>query len=132
MYGNPRRFTLEEAQELLPVIEHVLKRLDAKMKLSEKLHDHLLIEDLLQQATGSEDLVLVQEDQQKLDASVEALAEEIQEIHSLGCKVCDLAKGWIDIPAIHEGNPVFYVWKRGEVKINFYRSIQDKTKLFPI
>ena len=132
MQKNIRSFTLEEAHELLPVIESVLKRLDAKVKLSEKLHDHLLMEDLLHEATGSTNQLLVQEDQQKLDASVEALAEEIQEINALGCKICDLTKGWIDFPANHEGHTVFYVWKRGEAQIRFYRQIQDKTKLLPL
>ena len=132
MHRSSRFFTLEEAHELIPAIEKILKRLDAKVKASEKLHDHLLMEDLIHEATGSTNQVLVQEDQQKLDASVEALVEEVQEINSLGCKVCDLSRGWIDFPANHQGNTVFYVWKRGDAKIRFYRSVQDKGKLFPL
>ncbi len=132
MQKNPRSFTLEEAHELIPAVEKILARLDAKIKLSEKLHDHLLMEDLLHEATGSTNHVLVQEDQRKLDASVEALAEEIQEINSLGCRICDLLKGWIDFPANYGGEAVFYVWKKGEPKIRFYRLTQDKEKLFPL
>lgn len=132
MQRHPRCFTLKEAHELLPVIEKVLKRLDIKVKLSEKLHDHLLIEDLLHQATGSSNSALVQEDQQRLDQSVESLAEEIKEINSLGCKVCDLGKGWIDFPAERAGNSIFYVWKRGDTQIRFYRQVEDKGTLFQL
>lgn len=133
MYGNPRRwFTLEEAQEMLPALEKVLERLDAKVKASEKLHDHLLMEDLLHQATGKNDMDSFQEDQRRLDDSVEAMAEELQEINSLGCKVSDLSKGLIDFPAKREGDAVFYVWKRGEAQIRFYRSPQDKDTLLPL
>lgn len=129
MQSNPRFFTLEEAHELIPAIEKVLKRLDAKVKVSEKLHDHLLMEELLHEATGSTNETLVQEDQKRLDQSVESLAEEIQEINSLGCKVCNLARGWIDFPAKRLGTPVFYVWKRGDEQIRFYRGTQDKNLL---
>ena len=129
---NTRWFNLEEAHQLLPVIESVLKRMDAKVKLSEKLHDHLLMEDLLHAATGNANQVLLQEDQKHFEQNAEALVEEIQEINSLGCKIFDFIKGWIDFPAQHEGAAVFYVWKRGEADIRFYRTAQDKTKLLPL
>lgn len=123
---------MEEAGELIPALEKVLKRLDAKVKASEKLHDHLLMEDLLHEATGSSNQALVQEDQRRLDASIEELAEEIREINSLGCKVYDLTKGLFDFPGKREGSAVFFVWKRGDEQIRFYRTPQDKTKLIPL
>ena len=132
MHKNSRCSTLEEAHELLPAVEKVLKRLEEKIKVSEKLHDHLLMEDLLHQAGSGMNPVSVQEDQKKLDESVELLAEHIQEMNALGCRICDLTKGWIDFPANHQGSSVFYVWKRGETQIRFYRSPHDKTKLISL
>lgn len=125
-------FTLEEAQEIFPVIEAVLKKLDAKLTASEKLHDHLLMEELLHEATGKMNHDLVQEDQKRLDESIEALVEEIREINSLGCRIYDLSRGLIDFPAEHNGQTVFYVWKRGDSRIHFYRQPQDKNQLLPL
>lgn len=119
-----RLFTLEEANALIPALEALLEKLDGKKQVCERLHDMLLIDELLKEAESSKgkhnssgDL---EEEAQRLDGSVLEIQNEIEKIRSMGCIPRSLERGWIDFPAQWEGRTVYFCWRRGEKAIQFY------------
>ncbi len=128
-----RCFTLQEANGLLPQIEAILARIEQKRRHHDKLHDELLMEELLQQASGKKhEHLFPRERAQYLDEAIEGLVGEIEEIRRLGCLVRSLSRGWVDFPAERNGVSVFLVWKRGEKEIRFYRTSEKAAELLAI
>src|SRR5258708_3640990 len=131
MEKHPHLFTIEEANALLPQIENILKRFDQKKHKSEKLHDEILMEELLRErgSTGMQGSDLerlenfLMEEIARLDNTIQEIESEIKAIRSMGCKVRNLSKGLIDFPAEQNGSAIFYVWKRGEDSVRYYRTI---------
>ena len=89
------------------------------------MHDHLLMEELLQDIESRQGCALtgVSSDDEagKLEITVSELEREILEMRRLGCVLQDLEKGWVDFPALQEGQSIFYSWKRGDSAVCFYR-----------
>ncbi len=140
MEKHPRVFTLQEANALLPELEVILKKFDQKKRQSEKMHDELLMEELLRQrgpanmSTGELEQLenFLTEEIAKLDKTIQDIESEIRAIRSMGCKVRNLSQGLIDFPAEKNGNSIFYVWKRGETSVRYYRHIEDRSSIFPL
>ncbi len=140
MEKHPRLFTLEEANSAIPQLEAILKRFEQKKHASEKLHDELLMEELLRErgslGTQASDLQGIETflagEMARLDDAIQDLENEIQALRSLGCKVRNLSRGWIDFPAHQNGTAIFYVWKRGESSVRHYRRVEDRSQIFPI
>lgn len=123
-----RFFTLEEANALLPQIENLMNRLHEKKACCDKLHDHLFMEEIISahekqsgQAAGPQ----TDRDAQNLDNHVHSLGEEMRQFRTLGCVLRSLEQGWVDFPAKQGNEVIFYVWRKGEKVINFYRSSQS-------
>ena len=122
---SERKFTLEEIQRILPDLEIRIERFLEKKAAYARMHDHLLMEELLQDiesrqggaAAGSP----VEDDANKLEITVSELEREIMEMRRLGCVLQDLEKGWVDFPALHNSQSVFFSWKRGDSTVRFYR-----------
>lgn len=138
MEKHARFFTLDEANAVLPELSAILKRFDQKKHASEKIHDELLMEELLGEMSKKDGKTLdrlehiIMEEVAKLDRAIEELETEIRAIRALGCKVRNLSKGWIDFPAEKEGRAVFFVWKRGEDSVRYYRPVEDSSRIFPL
>jgi len=122
---SERKFTLEEIHRLLPDLEIRITRFLEKKAAYARMHDHLLMEELLQDievrqgssAAGS----AAEEEAGKLEITVSELEREIREMRRLGCVLQDLEKGWVDFPAVHNNRAVFFSWKRGDAAVRFYR-----------
>lgn len=122
---NERKFTLDEIHRLLPDLEVRIARFLEKKAAYTRMHDHLLMEELLQdieQRQGGAVAGSSAEDEAgKLEITVSELEREITEMRRLGCVLQDLEKGWVDFPALHNSQHVFFSWKRGDATVRFYR-----------
>ncbi len=119
-----RFFTLEEIHRLLPDLEVRITRFLEKKSAYMRMHDHLLMEELLEdieRSKGSSSASQSEEEADKLELAVSDLEREIMEIQRLGCLLHDLEKGWIDFQARHGGERVYLCWKWGEKTVRFYR-----------
>ncbi|UFJ42381.1 DUF2203 domain-containing protein [Brevibacillus humidisoli] len=122
-----RYFTVEEANNLLPLLEQELLRLQ-KMKeeyhtlyqellLFKKLHDHL------KETKYYQDTVFTLEcrlEFQEMEAQM-----LIKSLSQQGIQIKDIDIGLVDFPAILEGEEVLLCWKLGEERVTHYHGIHE-------
>lgn len=122
-----RRFTLAEAEELLPEIEQTMRR------AIELRAEYAQAESGLQDASrrimmlgGSRvDPEAFLGLRARRDTSGAALKEVIEHIHEFGCLVKDLDVGLVDFPTLFRGQEVYLCWKLGESGIRFWHGVQE-------
>ena len=129
-------FSLEEANALIPEIESLLEKLDGKKKTCEKLHDMLLMNELLKEAESARNASPasdpLDEEARRLDGSVFEIQSEIKKIRSLGCIPRSLERGWVDFPGRLSGQVVYFCWRRGEKSIRFYSMGLESSERLPL
>lgn len=110
-------FTVEQANELLPVIEPLLEEMLNRRASIVKSRETMM--ELLE--TGQSDIggktasALAQD-----FIKIEILAEKIR---SHGCLLKDLNKGLIDFLSILDGREVYLCWRFGEPSVAFYHEL---------
>jgi len=122
-----KTFTLDEAQNLLPIVESLLNRaIEAKESLGELEEDQ---QDLVRRIflTGGMlvDIAGVKKRKITMAALVQRARDSLQEIDAIGVQVKDLDSGLLDFPCILEGETVLLCWKHGEARIEFWHRIED-------
>lgn len=121
-----RRFSLQEANALLPQLEILVERLAKKKEEHDQLHDRLFFQELIEEAIRSQDAQSGQDGKaQEVDSKVSELEKELTEIRSLGCILRNLENGWVEFPGNHKGQPVFFCWKRGEKTVCYFRHLHS-------
>ncbi len=122
-----RYFTLEQAERLLPEVEHALR--DAIFQKTE----YQAAEGELNRATqhirmagGSRVspgpfLAL----RARKDAASSALAAAVERVTGLGAQIKDLDIGLIDFPTLYRGREVLLCWKLGEQQIAFWHGLEE-------
>lgn len=118
-----RRFSLEEANALLPHLQSMIAVLFAKKEEHERMHDHLLMQELLDQAGVPGDESARHEI--AVDDFAAELAETLRRIRSLGCILKDWQQGEIDFLATQDESEVLLCWKHGEKEIAHYHPLHN-------
>lgn len=133
-----KRFSIDEANALVPQLEILLKTLFEKRAAHDRLHDHLFMGELIQEAVKDKhkdalDEAHADSGAQEVDGCLEAFEAEMKAIRSLGCLLRNLERGVVEFPAEHRGQSVFFCWKKGEKNIAFYRPAQSPVhERFPL
>lgn len=126
---NPRVFALPEANALIPSLEELLDKLLEKKKLMQKMHDQLLVLDLITGGTvqdyQSPDGKEYVEKSAELESLILSFEEDILKINQQGCFLRDLERGILDFFYVHNRELVYLCWKRGEKKIRYYHDLDD-------
>lgn len=109
--SEPRRFTLDEAQALVPALTPLLERLrDAARTIAES-----------QAAVRHNGHGNGGGHRQRLDATRAAEAA-LREIEDLGIVVRDPVTGLVDFLSTRDGKDVFLCWRLGEERIAWWHS----------
>jgi hypothetical protein len=122
-----RTFTLEEAQELLPILESLLKQ---------SIHGKQLIEEVdaeFQETAhrvflnGGTRLDVVQMAQRKAERekTIRRVKDALGEMDAIGVQVKDLDIGLLDFPCKVEGEIVLLCWKLGETGITHWHGTTE-------
>lgn len=124
--AQPRVFTLEEANALVPTLHRLVGR--QMLRQTE-------IEDRLRQLTRAagrnlNDLEITQDDSVEVRQLKSDLMERIaayeegwQEVASLGAVVKDVRAGLIDFYGQLDGRTVWLCWRYGEERIDFFHEL---------
>ena len=114
---HERHFTLVEAQQLLPQVEPMVRKLrDAGDRLSDA-EAHELLSDAAPGNGGGEPGRAVGE------AFVE-LRSLLAELKERGIVVRDVNRGLIDFPSIREDREIYLCWELGEAEIAYWHELE--------
>jgi hypothetical protein len=117
-----KRFTLREAQNLLPQVERLIQSaMDLKREfdrsaaavnnLKERIH---MMGGLLIDGRAAV------EARSRRDTSTKLLRKSLNDILELGVQIKDLDTGLIDFPTRFRGREVYLCWKFGETSIEYW------------
>jgi len=122
-----RRFTLSEAERLVPTVEPLL-RAAIELKAALTRADGELNEFRARAATlggvvlDREQVVAARE---RRDSAAGRLRAALEEIAGNGCLVKDLDTGLIDFPTLFRGVEVYLCWRLGEPAIAFWHGVDE-------
>jgi hypothetical protein len=113
---HERHFSLEEAEELLPVVEPLLLELrEARDSLTDSEAHQALAG-----ASGGNGGGVQGRQVGEAFLRVRGL---LAELHGRGLVVRDIDRGLVDFPAIREGREVYLCWRLGEGRIGFWHDL---------
>jgi hypothetical protein len=118
----PRRFTLAEAQSLIPRVEPLLRQgIRLKDEYEEAAGELRRFQERLMMAGG----VVVDRDRalelrKRSEGAASRLKTVLDEVQQIGCVVKDLDIGLIDFMTSYRGEEVCLCWKLGEDAIGFW------------
>lgn len=117
-----RRFTLRQANSLLPWLERTFERLNRSMGRLEEFRERLAdIRREQQRLNGSFDRYSEINDMQaELDQMNIDLQEIVDDIIAEGIIIRDIPSGLVDFPHLLDGRVVYLCWIRGEESIGFW------------
>ena len=122
-----KRFTLTEAESLLPEIDSIMRE---AVSLKAK---YLEAEEAIQtfaQRVAMQGGVLVDRDtvlqnRANRDAHGERLKSAVERLQEFGCVIKDLDIGLVDFPTLFRGREVYLCWKMGEPGIRFWHGMDE-------
>jgi hypothetical protein len=122
-----RTFTLQEAQNLLPVLESLLRAAMDGKKLIEAVDNEL--QDLAHRVMMSGGLLVnvVQMARRKAERekAIHRVKDTLAEINAIGVQVKDIDIGLLDFPCKVEGRIVLLCWKLGERGITHWHTSSE-------
>ena len=108
---DERRFTLQEAEEMLPDLREALERMrEARETL---LRTGERVKEVVAGNGGGP------ENREYRDAA-EVLKDEVERISAMGIILRDVESGLVDFPAERDGRLVFLCWRLGEDHVGFW------------
>jgi len=122
-----RSFTLEEAKNLLPVLESLLRAAmearDQAQQVERELSD---LKTHIHNAGGLlVDVRHVATRKAQGEKALQRLKDTVAEIDSIGVQVKDLDMGLLDFPCVVEGKTVLLCWKLGEPTISHWHGLEE-------
>lgn len=123
----PRRFTLREAESLLPEVERYVREAVSLKSQYEEAEAFLqsFAQRVMMLGGVVVDRTAVLEHKALRDRSAERLKSNIQGIQELGCLIKDLDVGLLDFPTLFRGEEVYLCWKLGEPGIQFWHGVHE-------
>ena len=122
-----RTFTLQEAQELLPVLESLLKASMAGKKQIEEIEAEFQAVSHKVFLNGGTKLNIVHLIRRKAERekAIQKVKDALAEIDSIGVQVKDLDIGLLDFPCVVDGTVILLCWKLGEKAITHWHGTDE-------
>lgn len=122
-----KRFTLAEAQSLIPDVDRLLRQaVDLKTGYAnaERRVDSFQ-ERIVLMGGMVVDRDKVREAKDRRDEAAAGLRSVIEQVQELGCLIKDLDTGLIDFPTTFQGREVYLCWKLGEPSIAWWHGVEE-------
>lgn len=124
---SSRTFTLEEAQDLLPVLESLLRRAIDGKKLIESVDAELQAVSHRVFLSGgmSLDILHLARRKAEREKTFQRVKDAMDEIDAIGVQVKDLDIGLLDFPCEVDGQTVLLCWRLGEKAITHWHGVSE-------
>ena len=123
----PRRFSLTEAESLLPEIETILR--EAVSLKSQYQEAEQAIAAFAQRVAMQGGVVVdrgsVLRSRAQRDGLGVRLKEAMERLEQYGCVVKDLDIGLVDFPTLLHGREVYLCWRMGETGIRYWHGVDE-------
>jgi hypothetical protein len=122
-----RTFTLDEALDLLPVLESLLRASIEGKKLIESVDAELqeLAHKVFLHGGLSVNIVHMARRKAEREKTIQRVKDALAEIDATGVQVKDLDIGLLDFPCEVEGRTVLLCWKLGEKTITHWHGVSE-------
>jgi hypothetical protein len=122
-----KRFTLAEAESLLPGVEKIIRE---AVSLKARYQDAEQAVQSFAQRVAMQGGVLIDREtvlrqRAERDRCGERLKAAVEEIEEYGCVIKDLDIGLIDFPTLLRGKEVYLCWKMGEARITHWHGVDE-------
>jgi hypothetical protein len=122
-----KRFTLTEAESLLPEIDSIMREavsLKAKYLEAEEAIQ-TFAQRVAMQGGIFVDRETVLQNRADRDTHGERLKSAVEKLQEFGCVIKDLDIGLVDFPTLFRGREVYLCWKMGEPGIRFWHGLDE-------
>ena len=123
----PKRFTLPEAQLLIPEVSRRLREAVALKAEFEEAEASLRssLERIMAMGGVTVDRERVGQVKARRESAAGRLPKAIERIQQMGCVVKDLDVGLVDFPTFFRGVEVYLCWRLGETAIQFWHGVDE-------
>ena len=123
----PKRFTLAEAQSLIPRVDQLLRDAIARKATYEEAEReiHSFQERVMMMGGVAVDRDRALDSRSRRETAASELRTAIEEVQEVGCLIKDLDIGLIDFPTTYHGNEVYLCWKLGESAIEYWHGVEE-------
>ena len=124
---SSRTFTLDEAQDLLPVLESLLRGAIDGKQLIESVDAELqaIAHKIFLSGGMSINVVHLARRKAQREKAVQRVKDAMAEIDAMGVQVKDLDIGLLDFPCEVDGQIVLLCWKLGEQSITHWHGVSE-------
>ena len=124
---SSRSFTLDEAQDLLPVLESLLRTAIDGKTLIESAEGELqaVAHRIFLNGGMSLNVVHLARRKAERDKAIQKVKDAMAEIDAIGVQVKDLDIGLLDFPCEVDGRTVLLCWKLGEKAITHWHGVSE-------
>jgi len=124
---SSRTFTLDETQDLLPVLESLLRGAIDGKKLIESVDAELqaIAHRIFLSGGMSINVVHLARRKAQREKAVQRVKDAMAEIDAMGVQVKDLDIGLLDFPCEVDGQIVLLCWKLGEQSITHWHGVSE-------
>jgi hypothetical protein len=123
----PKRFTLAEAQRMIPEVDRLLRHAlaakseyEAAERSIHEFQEHVM---LMGGTMVDRDHAL--EARSRRETAAADLRASIESVQETGCMIKDLDIGLVDFPTLFRGVEVCLCWKLGESAIEFWHGLDE-------
>jgi hypothetical protein len=124
---SSRTFTLDEAQDLLPVLESLLRTCIDGKKLVESVDAEFqaLAHRIFLSGGMSLNVVNLAQRKAEREKTFQRVKDAMSEIDAIGVQVKDLDIGLLDFPCEVDGQTILLCWKLGENAITHWHGVSE-------
>lgn len=122
----PRRFTLEEAESLLPLLTGLLLEMRELKIQHDRLQERLAEVGAKTRSNGHDSGNEASEVEQEIAEKATGVNRMMEQVHELGCELKGIDEGLVDFRAVREdGREVYLCWKLGEPGIEWWHDLDS-------
>jgi len=119
----PRLFTVDEANDLLPALRPLMKRIFDHLDFLRNKSEAVIREERL--SPNSPVLMERLQENNAIARLIQEVKGLVEEINSYGCVCKGAEQGLVDFPCVLGGEIVFLCWRYGEESIGHWHRIED-------
>lgn len=135
-YNDERTWTLEEANQLIPIITKAFDGIFALTNATESIEKDITV---LHEIWGSgifepdnPDYSRYKEFRQQRSQIKSKIEHAVSELHSLGCAIDDLKRGIVHFYHKTQRGVIVFCWRYGEQKINHWHELSWRANRKPV